>query len=224
MVVNSLHSLMRKAHPHIPFTAWNTVWRSLDKRGQTILDLGCGKGEPMRFINRRNQFYCVGADIFGLHLSEAKEQASHHDYVLCDIQRLPVKEKTFDVVLCLEVLEHLSGEDGQKLLKDMEGIARRQVIVSTPLGRYKQGTYDKNPYYEHKYIWSPEQLRKLGYKVKTMGLRNMGGEGGFAYRLPVIGPLLGNIVWVMAGPFTRFFSGMAGEMVCIKRLQGGHRG
>ena len=173
----------------------------------------------MRFINRQKRFYCVGLDIFAPHLKSAQEQGSYHDYILCDIRSLPIKEKTFDVVLCLEVLEHLSREDGKQLLMDVEEIARRQVVVTTPLGNYSQGTYDNNPYYEHKCIWNPEQLRKLGYKVRTMGLRNTGGEEGYAYRLPVIGPLLGNIIWVLAGPFTRFFSGIAGEMVCIKRIQ-----
>ncbi len=214
-----LNALVEKAHPYIPFTAWNTVWRSLDKQGRSILDLGCGKGGPMRFINRHKQFHCVGLDIFGPHLSKAKEQGSHNDYVLCDVQRPPIKEKTFDIVLCLEVLEHLSKEDGQKLIADMERIARRQVIVTTPLGRYRQGTFDENPYYEHKYIWSPEELKRLGYKVKTLGLRNTGGEGGLSYRIPVIGPSLGNVVWVLAGPFTRFFSRLAGEIVGIKPFE-----
>lgn len=173
----------------------------------------------MRFINRHKRFYCLGADIFSPHLDEAKGQGSHNDYVLCDVQRLPIKEKTFDVVLCLEVLEHLSKEDGQELLEDMERIARRQVIVTTPLGRYRQGAYDGNPYQEHKHIWTLGELRRLGYKVKTLGLRNMGGEGGLPQHLPLVGPLLGNIVWVLAGPLTRFFPGLAGEMVCIKRLK-----
>jgi hypothetical protein len=40
-------------HPWIPFTSLNAVWRHIDPGSETILDVGCGKGEPFRFINRR---------------------------------------------------------------------------------------------------------------------------------------------------------------------------
>ena len=51
----SFEILVRKLRPYIPFSALNTVWRKLDKSSRTILDVGCGKGEPMAFINRQGR-------------------------------------------------------------------------------------------------------------------------------------------------------------------------
>ena len=59
-----LDRLALRFRPYVPFSALNTVWRKLDKSSKTILDVGCGKGEPMAFINRHGKFKVVGIDIF----------------------------------------------------------------------------------------------------------------------------------------------------------------
>jgi SAM-dependent methyltransferase len=203
--------------PYIPFTALNTVWRSMD-RGGMILDVGCGKGEPMRFIKRHKRFYTIGVDIFEPYLKQCQHRNTHDDYVLCDIKRLPFKDKSFDTVLCLEVLEHLEREDGQRLLEALEKIARNRVIISTPVGTYKQEAYDDNPHQEHRYVWVPAEMKKFGYKVRGCGVRNISGMSGIQSPIPkVLRPLV-NIVWVLAGPLAYFFPKLAGDMICTKNF------
>lgn len=217
---DTLDRFAKRLRPYIPFTVLNTTWRSLDKHGQSILDIGCGRGEPMQFINRKGQFLTVGADIFKPYLRECQRQGIHDSYVLCDIRSLPFRNKSFDIVLCMQVLEHLEKEVGRKLIEAMEKIARQQVIISTPLGRSEQHPYDGNLYQEHRRIWSPAELRMLGYKVRGYGLPRIGYEGGLASRLPKTLRQLTNILWVLAGPLVYFAPQLAGAMVCIKRLKG----
>ncbi|MBI4333638.1 MAG: class I SAM-dependent methyltransferase [Chloroflexi bacterium] len=202
----------------VPFTAVNTVWRRLDKEAGSILDVGCGRRSVLRFFP--GPFHTVGVDIFEPYLREAVEARTHDNYVRCDVRRLPFRRKTFDVVICLEVLEHLDREDGCQLLSDLEETARRQVIVSTPLGKYDQEAYDDNPAQLHRYLWSPQEMKEKGYRVVTLGLRNLGGDSGLASRLPAALHLLSDGVWVLAGPFTRFLPRWAGEMVAVKNLVG----
>jgi SAM-dependent methyltransferase len=190
----------------------------MDKEAKTILDVGCGKGEPMKFINRRKQFYAAGTDIFEPYLREAKQQQVHDEYIRCDVRRLPFKSKSFDIVLCLEVLEHLEKEAGEELLQAMEGLARRQVLLTTPVGKYSQKPYDGNPSQEHRHIWHPAELKEKGYQAVTLGLRDLGGEEGLSTHLPGFVKPLSYILWVLAGPFARLFPRLAGEMVCCKRL------
>lgn len=154
--------LWREARFRVPFTVLNTVWRLIDKEAKTVLDVGCGKGEPMRFINRHKHYFTVGVDIFEPYLRECERQRIHNQHILCDIRNLPFRDKSFDVVLCLEVLEHLEREDGGKLLREMERTAKKQVILSTPVGKYKQVSYEDNPHQEHKHIWSPDEMQALG--------------------------------------------------------------
>lgn len=203
---------------HIPFTGLNTILRSLDKQGWSVLDVGCAKGKSMRYINRSKRFSTIGVDIFPPYLRECKRQGVHDDYVLCDARRLPFQRKSFDIVFCLQVLEHLEKEDGGKLIASMEKIARRELIISIPVGLYKQQAYDADPYQEHRSTWVPAELEELGYKVRGAGFRGLGGEQGLLSRLPKIFTPL-QYMYILIGPLVAFFPDLAGTMICIKKLE-----
>lgn len=173
----------------------------------------------MRFINRRKRFYSVGADTFRPDLDQAKKARAHDDYILCDIRRLPLRSKSFDVVLSLEVLEHLEREEGKALLKSMEEIGRRQVIISTPRGEFRHCTADGNPQQEHKSAWYPGELRAYGYKIRGYGLPMPGGIQGWLGRLPEPLRSLRRFLWVLTSPITYFVPELAGWMVCTKKLE-----
>jgi len=174
----------------------------------------------MKFINRHKRYYAVGVDIFEPYISECKNRGIYQDCIIGDIINLEnlVKPKSFDVVLCLEVLEHLNKADGFKLLTAVENIAVRQVILSTPVGKYVQHAYDHNPYQEHKSVWLPEDLYEKGYMVRGHGLRGWSGEDGVVLRIPKILSPLSNIVWVGAGPLVHFNPCLGGNMVGIKNI------
>ena len=72
-----------------------------------ILDLGCGSGIYAQHI-RKLECQCdyVGCDIDAKVLRYA-HRGPNIGYVLCDIQRLPFRQRSVQVVLCSEVLEHL---------------------------------------------------------------------------------------------------------------------
>jgi SAM-dependent methyltransferase len=203
----------------MPFTALNTLWQMIDNESRTILDIGSGKGEPMKFLNRQRKFYTVGIDIFEPYLKKCKESGYHNEYILCDARKLPFRRKTFDAVICTEVLEHLEREDGLNLLKMMQEIATIQVIITTPVGTYDQDPYDQNPHQEHKHIWNHQEMKALGYQVKLLGLRSIGGKTGFGSRMPKLFKPLTNVLWVIAGPLVILFPSLAGEMVCLKKVK-----
>jgi SAM-dependent methyltransferase len=213
------NNLKEKARPYIPFTALNTVWRHLDAKTKTLLDVGCGKGEPMRFINRKGKYFALGFDAFEPYLRADLQAQIHSAYVQGDVRLLPFADRSFESVICLEVLEHLEKEDGEKLLRELERVASKRVILSTPVGKYKQGVFDGNPHQEHKYIWNPVQMKVKGYKVKGIGWHNLGGEAGVESSRSMPVQVLVNILWVLTSPFTHYLPNMAGDMVCIKQLK-----
>lgn len=216
---NAIDRLIKWLRPRVPFTVLNTVWRGLDKQGKSILDIGCGKGEPMRFINRKRRFVTVGADIFEPYLTACRREGLHDEYVRCDVRNLPFQRKSFDIVLCMEVLEHLERKDGERLIAALEEIARRQVVITTPLGRYVQHTFDNNPHQEHRTIWGSPELRKLGYRVRGHGFPRLGGEGGLASHLPKVLVFFTYVVYVLIGPFAYFNPQLGGGAACIKTLK-----
>ena len=52
---------------------------------------------------------------------------------------------SFDVVVAVDVLEHLERTDGFDLLEAMEQLARQRVVVFTPNGFVAQGAREGNP-------------------------------------------------------------------------------
>jgi SAM-dependent methyltransferase len=190
----------------------------MDKESKNILDVGCGKGRPMAFLNRRHRFFAVGIDIFRPYLLEAKALAAYDVLVQGDVRCFPFRSHSFDTVLLIEILEHLERAEGLALIQAVEQIARRQVLITTPVGHYEQHEYDSNPWQEHRHIWGPRELRALGYRVYGHGLRNLGGLSGVQSRLPrPLRPVV-DFLWVAAGPLAHLRPEWAGNMVAVKRM------
>lgn len=206
---------------HIPFSNWWILWRKLDKSAKSILDLGCGIGSPVRFINRHKQFHMVGVEGYKPYFDNCQKIGLYDMVLNEDIRKIPYKAKTFDIVMALQVLEHLNKPDGEKLLKDMEKIARKQVIVTTDIGKHVQGAVDGNEMQIHRYIWDIKDLQELGFETYGTGLMGYEGETGYGHILPqfprwVVATSLQTIIGLFVYHFPRY----AGAAVCIKNLEG----
>ncbi len=218
---SSWEGLVNKVAEYVPFTASNLVWRFLDDSNKSLLDAGCGPGKSGGIIKRHKSIFSVGVDIFRPCLQHCKENHTHDELIQCNIIKLPFKAKSFDVVVCKEVIEHLDRQEGDELIKELDQIARRQVIITTPVGVYQQREYDSNPFQEHRSAREPSDLRCYGYIVRGVGFRGMHGEGGFQSRIPQAFRWLLDILYVLVGPFVYFFPKFACYMVCTKRLNKG---
>lgn len=143
----------------------------------SVLDLGCG---PLSILRKsRSAEYRVGADIFRDYLLESRRSGTHNDFVMCDLTRPCFRPKSFDAVIALEVLEHMTMEQGTELMRCMESVARNRVVVTTPNGFVEQEEYEGNPYQEHRSFWVPGDLRSLGYEVVGLnGVRALRGHLG----------------------------------------------
>lgn len=136
------------------------------KNCETVLDLGCGPNSKLQYVKGID--YSVGVDIHRPYVNQSKEKGIHNAYWYMNVLEI---EKwfcgnQFDAVLCLDVMEHLDNEEeGFALIKMMEHIARKKVIILTPNGYLHQPAYDNNPYQEHKTAWLYYDFHVLDYKV-----------------------------------------------------------
>lgn len=208
------------AEGYVPFTPLHMLCGKMARDVRDVLDLGCGRGNPMRFINRHRRCFTVGADLFLPYLMESKSEGIHDGYVLCDVRRLPFRPKSFDTVLCLRLLEHLTLEEGARLLADVEALARRQVAIITPAYPFHQSAFEANPYQEHKRFWSASALTRRGYRVWPNGLRNVQFDTATMGRGQRVLALLGHLLWVLSGPIVQMFPGLAGDLVAVKDMDG----
>jgi len=74
-------------------------------RNCKILDVGCGGGELLMLLENEG-FDCYGLDISNEALRVCS-QKSNAQLLRGDACKLPFKDSSFDVIFCMEVIEHL---------------------------------------------------------------------------------------------------------------------
>lgn len=144
---------------------------------KSILDVGCGADSPLK--NVKKTFVSEGVDIFEDSIKQSQKNKIHDKYIIFDIRKIDKihKRKSFDAVIALDVIEHLNKKESLDLIKKMENIARKKVIILTPNGFYHQDAYDNNPHRVHRSKWKKEDFEKLGYKIYGLrGLKYIRGE------------------------------------------------
>src|SRR6266852_1667913 len=120
----------------LPFSPFRgLVWKVFDKRSRTILELGSGKGALGVLLSiRRWKGALVGAEGFLPYVNLSRSTHRYDGIFLCDLRNLPFRPKSFDAVFCIETIEHLAKKDGEKLLDEVERLAKRQLVFSLPVG------------------------------------------------------------------------------------------
>jgi ubiquinone/menaquinone biosynthesis C-methylase UbiE len=101
-----------------------------EKPPQTILEVGLGEGEILRRVQQRYPTArTVGIDLLDPKLAR---QWSEHDLAaaFADIANLPFGDRSFDLVLAIEVLEHVP--DPRAALGELARVARGHAVISVP--------------------------------------------------------------------------------------------
>ena len=81
-----------------------------------------------------------------------------------DGYNLPFSDNTFDVVTCVDVIEHV--EDYTRLIKEMLRVSRKGVFLSTPNRRSEYTNKDGSPKnYWHLREWSFEEFNEIIKKI-----------------------------------------------------------
>lgn len=101
------------------------IKRYLDKipKNIKIIDLGCGEGVLVE------EYKNEGWDIVGLDYNYSSKFV-----IKGDITDLKFKDQTFDLVLALDIIEHLSFDEQEKALSEISRILKRdgRVLISIP--------------------------------------------------------------------------------------------
>lgn len=142
--------------------------RVVELRPETILDLGCGEGLVAREIGRRlPDVHYVGIDLSEEAVRTARAMNPDFEFHQGSILEKSTDTELSDLVLCVEVLEHLDRPDLG--LDRIAASTREHAIISVPwepyfrLGNFLRGKYlgswGNHP--EHVQQFSPTRLRDL---------------------------------------------------------------
>lgn len=97
-----------------------------------VLDAGCGAGNLVYELAPHCD-QVIGCDIHHARLLFATARGSG-SYIQADLQRLPFADHTFDMIFCMEVLEHLEQRIIAQVLREFYRILspQGQVLITTP--------------------------------------------------------------------------------------------
>jgi len=179
----------------------------------SVLDLGCGYRSLIQYCSIA---FSVGVELFEPYLEESKKKGIHNEYIKADIRKVELKPKSFDAVVLLDVLEHLTEEEGYELIKKMGKWARKKIIIFTPNGLVCQDDYDNNPLQEHKSGWSVKKLEKLGFKVYGInGWKKLRGHKASIKYKPT---LLWHIISDLTQKITYYCPKFAFKLLAVKKV------
>ena len=134
----------------------------------TVLDVGCGVGATI------TEFCCpikIGVDAHRPYLENAK---LGEQFIKLNFRAECLSEiflpNSIDSVTLIDVIEHFEKEVAFDVLRQVEEIAAKRVIVFTPKGFFQQIDVDHyglggESFQRHRSGWEVEDFQKLGYNV-----------------------------------------------------------
>lgn len=145
----------------------------------SVLDAGCGEGESLIRLDGLLPERTAGIDIDADAVEYTRERVPTAEISQHSVESLPFEDGSFDLVLCLEVLEHIPEPVGA--LRELSRVAAGgELVISVPhepwfrLGSLLRGKYvsglGNHP--EHVNHWNHRSLRAfLEAGVDVIALR-----------------------------------------------------
>jgi SAM-dependent methyltransferase len=149
--------------------------------GESVLDAGCGYGRWCHLL--QSNFWEAGLtappivdgfDAFEANVDHCRDSGCYSKVWL---QELPSSiDGQWDTVLACELIEHLPPDAVGPALDELERVARRRIILTTPNGPDLRGGHETkfgfNEFEAHLSHVSPQFLRDRGYRLRGAGWGN----------------------------------------------------
>lgn len=152
----------------------------------SVMDIGSGL-RPQAIVNSPRVLVCV--EVHDEYIAELRRRFAGTTTLIIQ-GRVPeclgpLPDRCIDTVMMLDFIEHLEREDGLRALQDCERLARRQVVLFTPLGFMPQddsgetdgwglqGTY----WQTHRSGWVPEDFDDRWHVVACRDFHHINGKG-----------------------------------------------
>ena len=109
---------------------------------RTVLDIGCGTGQLLAELKNN------GKDVLGCEISEAAIRGAAPGITVfqADAARPIGLDRHFDLVVCMEVAEHIRAKDSRQLVENCTSCGRQVCFTAAPPGQSGIGHINLQPY------------------------------------------------------------------------------
>lgn len=136
----------------------------------SLMDVGCANGNYLNWISdQRPKLETCGIDGYAPVLQSVRATKVIHGILPFSLEDKSFN-KSYDAVMCLDVVEHLHKVESIQMVKRFDNIARKKIVIFTPFGFLDnnvaiQEDKDWQPWLFHKCGWYPEEFEALGYET-----------------------------------------------------------
>lgn len=198
-------------HPTVYHPFLSSLFPNLENK--KILDLGCGKGMVGYLIKIQRNL--TGSELIGMDISEellgfSKKHNIYDKLIKGDItKKLPFKDKSFDLIICSEVIEHMEKRIGELLLREMHRIINKdgRIIITTPNVWLEMPS--TNYHDQHHSLWKVSDFTKMGYTVRGIGIKLPFNK--IAWYTPII-----HALYYFMTPISFIFPNISGLLIAYK--------
>ncbi len=150
----------------------------------TLLDAGCGEGLAIqKIVDKKQDFHFYGIDLSIPAMTIAKRFTHRSSFIQGNVINLPFQNKSVELVICLEVLEHL--ENPKQCLAELSRVSGSYILLSVP----------NEPYFRIANLLRGKNLSRLGNDV---GHIKQWSANGF---IKFISPYIRIISWRVSFPW-----------------------
>jgi ubiquinone/menaquinone biosynthesis C-methylase UbiE len=143
------------------------ILKEIKECSGNLLDIGIGYADIEELIARKN----INIKISGLDISKFAVQEAAKKYkgnfLVGSITKIPFKSESFDCVLALDILEHLSSSNCSRGLKEIKRVMKKdaRLVISIPIN--EKILDSKNNHHIQKYNFNiiNRQLSNSGYLI-----------------------------------------------------------
>lgn len=149
----------------------NSYIRKALTPGDTLLSVCCGIGIELKRLGEGTPITAV--DIVPEYIEEFKKQfpwaETHVSDAVKFLKKLP--DGSYDVVSCIDGVEHLTMKRGLELLVECKRVCRKKALIFTPQGHTKNepkhtwGIDGGDHYQKHLSGWTKEDLAEHGFEL-----------------------------------------------------------
>jgi len=146
------------------------VLLALSSRPKSVLDIGVGFGkygflarEYLELWDGRNTYNNWRARVDGIEIHEdyigPLQRMIYDDIFIGNaLDVLPTVDRIYDVILLVDVLEHFSQEDAERLLVECNRKSHA-IVISTPKTFSQQDAVFDNEFERHLSVWREDQFK-----------------------------------------------------------------
>ncbi len=173
-------------------------------KGKKVIEFGCGEGEMLALGNEN----VIGIEINQTALGRLREKGLN--VIEASIESIPMESGSFDVVLCNNIIEHLTVDQAYNMLQEAQRLLRPEgeIIIITPTPKTVWNTFGHVKPYT---IASIMKLFRKNSRESFEALSPMEKTFSLYY-----GPWTHNkITFLFSTIFANIFKGFAGSYLLV---------